>query len=628
LRESEARYRNLFENANDAIVTFTLGGIVTSVNRGLETMLGWGRKELLGQHYSKFVTLASVAQGQARTRAFLAGDYLPSIFEGEMVGKDGHIVPVEIRTRAMRDSTGKPIGFQGIYRDVTARKRTEEALRDSEHRYRIISEMISDYAYAVRIAPDATYTIEWFTPPFTQVTGFMLKRGPHSPETWKPFVHPDDLPIARARLQKLMAGQVDVREFRLVTKSGEVRWVSEYGRPIWDETQGRVSELYIAGRDITEHKRMEEALRESEARVRTVVSSAPIILFAVDREGVCTLVEGRGLEILSVKPAEVIGRSLFEVLHDWPQIGEHLRRALGGEEFIATVEIDLIVFETRYVPLCGHNGTVMGVIGVATDITERRAAELALHDAKEAAEAANRAKSEFLATMSHELRTPLSIILGYTSLLLEGTCGRLEDEQTKCLRQIDRSGHELLDLITSVLDLSRLEAGRLPLVTQQTQVPELLQEVRAETQPLQEHSRLAFVWDVEEALPQLVTDRGKLKVVLKNLIGNAVKFTREGGVTVAARAHQGGVEMIVRDTGVGIPQAEQGVIFEPFRQLECSATREHGGTGLGLHIVKRLLEVLGGVITVESEVGQGSTFRVWLPVSTLTAKEEGAGETP
>jgi signal transduction histidine kinase len=109
---------------------------------------------------------------------------------------------------------------------------------------------------------------------------------------------------------------------------------------------------------------------------------------------------------------------------------------------------------------------------------------------------------------------------------------------------------------------------------------------------------------------------------------DTVKFTIAGGVTVAARAHQGGVELSVRDTGVGIPQAEQGVIFEPFRQLECAATRAHGGTGLGLHIVKRLLEVLGGAITVESEVGRGSTFRVWLPVRTLAAKEEGAGETP
>ena len=130
---------------------------------------------------------------------------------------------------------------------------------------------------------------------------------------------------------------------------------------------------------------------------------------------------------------------------------------------------------------------------------------------------------------------------------------------------------------------------------------------------MQEQARLTFFWDVEPALPTLYTDPGKLKVVLKNLIGNAVKFTREGSVTVAARRHRDGVELSVADTGIGIPQAELGVIFEPFRQVESAARRQDGGTGLGLHIVKRLLEVLGGTVTVQSEMGRGSTFRVWVP---------------
>ncbi|HEV8717387.1 MAG TPA: PAS domain S-box protein [Candidatus Binatia bacterium] len=363
LRESEARYRNLFENANDAIVTFTLEGIVTSVNRGLEAMLGWAREELLGQHYRKFVPPDSVRQGEARTRRFLAGERPPSIFEAAMGCKDGRVVPVEVRTRAIRDSAGKPIGFQGIYRDLTVRKRAEGALQQ----------------------------------------------------------------------------------------------------------------------------------------------------------------------------------------------------------------------------------------------------------AKEAAEAANRAKSEFLATMSHELRTPLGVILGYTELLLEDTFGRLGEQQADSLRRIDRSARELHELIAAVLDLSRLEAGRLPLSLHATQVVALLQELQIETQSLQEQGRLQFLWNVEQPLPMLHTDAGKLKVVLKNLIGNAVKFTKEGSITVAARSWNGGVELRVSDTGMGIPQEALAVIFEPFRQLESSATRQYGGTGLGLHIVKRLLEMLGGTITVASEVGRGSTFRVWLP---------------
>ena len=249
--------------------------------------------------------------------------------------------------------------------------------------------------------------------------------------------------------------------------------------------------------------------------------------------------------------------------------------------------------------------------GLEREISGREQMEEALREAKEAAEAANRAKSEFLASMSHELRTPLGILLGYIDLLLEKTFGSLREEQVDTLRRIDRSARELFDLITAVLDLSRLEAGRLPVEVREVQVPELLEELKAETQEVRERASLEFVWQVEGELPPLQTDPGKVKVVVKNLIGNAVKFTKAGSITVAAHNHDGGVEISVTDTGVGISQEALELIFEPFHQVDNSG--QLGGTGLGLHIVKRLLELLGGTVTVESEVGRGSTFRVWVP---------------
>jgi signal transduction histidine kinase len=250
-------------------------------------------------------------------------------------------------------------------------------------------------------------------------------------------------------------------------------------------------------------------------------------------------------------------------------------------------------------------------------IEAKRAAE-ALLRAKEEAEAADRAKTEFLATMSHELRTPLNTIWGYTQLFLSEALGALTSDQLEVLRRVDKNAKELLDLISAVLDVSRLEAGRLPVDLREVRVAELLQEVEAETQEIREQTSVASVWKVQKGLPPLCTDPGKLKVVIKNLIGNAVKFTEKGSITVDVHSYSSGIEIDVIDTGVGISADELAVIFEPFRQLESAKTRRFGGTGLGLHIVKRLLELLGGRITVESEVGRGSTFHVRVPTSEAT----------
>jgi len=260
----------------------------------------------------------------------------------------------------------------------------------------------------------------------------------------------------------------------------------------------------------------------------------------------------------------------------------------------------------------GPDGKVMGFVGISRDITARKQAEEELLKAKEAAEAANRVKSEFLATMSHELRTPLSVILGYGSLLVEGMLGSLSEEQSHSLRRINNSARELLDLITAILDVSRLEAGRLPMEIKIVEVPTLLEEIKAETEAERERVDLIYTWTIQGDLPPLYTDRDKLKIVLKNLIRNAVKFTKEGSVTVEAQGLCGGIEVRVIDTGIGIPVEALELIFEPFRQVGTVSSGGRG-IGLGLHIVKRLLALLGGTIRVESKLGAGSTFRVWMP---------------
>ena len=246
-------------------------------------------------------------------------------------------------------------------------------------------------------------------------------------------------------------------------------------------------------------------------------------------------------------------------------------------------------------------------------LAERAQVERELQQAKEAAETANRAKSEFLATMSHELRTPLSVIMGYTDLLIEGSFGPLLEEQAEPLQRVDTNARELLDLISALLDMSGLESGRLPVEYSEVCVADLLQEIEAETQGMREQSGLEFVWHVADNLPALHTDYKKLKIVVKNLIGNAVKFTERGEVTIDARGDAGGGTITVTDTGIGIPPESLAEIFEPFHQVDNSSARRYGGTGLGLHIVKLLLDVLGGTVTVKSQLGHGSTFCVRVP---------------
>lgn len=230
---------------------------------------------------------------------------------------------------------------------------------------------------------------------------------------------------------------------------------------------------------------------------------------------------------------------------------------------------------------------------------------------------ASRLKSDFVATMSHELRTPLNAIVGYTSLLIDGAYGTLSDEQNQVMRRLDKSAGELLELINSTLDVSRLEAGRMPMDIRDVSVTHLLQEVDAETRALREKPGLDFVWDVPTRLPRLRTDPLKLKVILKNLIGNAVKFTERGSVRVGARrVDRGVVEFSVTDTGIGIDPGARKVIFEPFRQVDSSDSRRHGGVGLGLYVVRRLVDSLGGDLALESALGRGSTFRVSVPSRT------------
>ena len=250
--------------------------------------------------------------------------------------------------------------------------------------------------------------------------------------------------------------------------------------------------------------------------------------------------------------------------------------------------------------------------GATADIAQQN--ELLRRQAIEL-EQASMLKSQFLANMSHEFRTPLNAMLGYTSMLLQGVAGPIEGPVRRQLSRIESNGRHLLTIINEILDISRIEAGRMPLQIARVSVPELINEVRAELEPIILRSKLDVTVNVARELRPITTDRQKVKQILLNLLSNALKFTHEGSVTIIARRRKRdrSFELIVADTGIGIAPADQERIFEDFRQLDNSPTRAYGGTGLGLSICRRLAQMLDGSIALESEMGVGSRFTLTLP---------------
>jgi PAS domain S-box-containing protein len=230
-------------------------------------------------------------------------------------------------------------------------------------------------------------------------------------------------------------------------------------------------------------------------------------------------------------------------------------------------------------------------------------------------EKASRLKSEFLANMSHELRTPINVILGYTSLMRERIYGALTPQQDEALEKVYNTSQHLLDLINDILDLSKIEAGKMPLHIEPIDIGELLGELAETVQPMLRGKDVNYVPDIASDLPVVNTDRTKLKQVLLNLLSNAIKFTPSGTVAVRAHRSDGRVRIVIEDSGIGIKPEHLEAIFDDFRQIDQSHTREYGGTGLGLSITRKLLMLLGGVITVESTYGAGSKFVLDLPVA-------------
>ena len=371
-------------------------------------------------------------------------------------------------------------------------------------------------------------------------------------------------------------------------------------------------------------QRAEEALRESEKKYRHLVETSQDLIWKCDSEGRFTFLNKAWEKTHGYRIDEMLGRKFTDfqttevAARDMREFGRHMRgESITGFE---TWHVDKFGTEIALVfnaaPLLDQAGNIVGTQGTAYDVTERKKAEEELKEAKQAAEKANRAKSDFLANMSHEIRTPMTAILGYTELLLDPDAS--DAERDDYVRTIRRNGEALLGLINDILDLSKIEVGRMATERTACSPWHVLADVASLMAVRAKEKGLQLEIDYATPLPATIrTDPVRLRQILINLTGNAVKFTASGKVKITARLVRqpddvNRLVFAVSDTGIGMTPDEMTRLYKPFTQADASTTRRFGGTGLGLAISKRLAELLGGDIEVQSQPEEGSTFTVFI----------------
>jgi PAS domain S-box-containing protein len=577
-------------------------------------LLGWGWLEMLHPEDRE--------RTQQAWRAAVAGQSEYEI-EHRFRRFDGTYRWFKTRGVAIRDSEDKVYKWLGTCTDITTDKQLEEALRESEQRWRSLTEALPQLVWSAK--PDGA--CDYFSTQWTEHTGV--------PESellgwrWLETLHPDDRERTRQAWTAAVQGPgtYDV-EYRVRRADGAHRWFKTRGVPIRDG-EGKVFKWFGTCTDITDLRRTEEALRESEERFRGTFENAAVGIAHVDVNGRFLRVNEKLCDLLGYTREELLARKFQDVTFpdDLNTDLEQLAPLLRGE-------LPSFSRDKRYVRKDGSiawvavsvslqrdaAGRPLYTIAVIRDIAHRKRLEAEFRHAREAAEASNRAKDEFLANVSHEIRTPMNAILGMTELVLDTP---LADDQRQCLKTVKSAADNLLGIINDLLDFAKIEAGKLELDPAAFSLRAAVGDTLRALAVRAHKKGLELISQVQPDVPDaLVGDAGRLRQVLLNLVGNALKFTEAGEVDVGVSLAAGGLADVdakpaaaevvlrftVRDTGNGIPPDKQEAIFRAFEQEDTSTTRRYGGTGLGLTIAARLVALMGGQITVDSAPGRGSTF--------------------
>ncbi len=650
LTKSEEKFAKAFRSSpNPITITRLKDGSHLEVNEAFCQAIGYSVAEIIGR---TAIDLNIWASKEARTKLFLMLNEKEIVrnYEFDFRTKNGEMKTALLSAEIIEINGETSV--ISVSQDISDRKLAEEKLRA----------LATSLGAAQRLAHVGNWELDLSTnttiwsEELSRIFGLDSTQSPPTLAEFCQYIHPDDLEKWQTMMNAAMiTGESYTLEYRILrpestiaadncpseTNAGsDLRYIESRGEPVVND-QGEVTKIFTTLMDITSRKLAKIALVESEEKYRHLVETSQDIIWSCDAEGHITFVNQAVKQIYGYEPEEMIGCSFGDFLAsrekdaNW-EIQQHLltdNSVFQYESIVSGKDGKLIDINTKAIAHLDSEGNVIGTTGTASDITERKQAEIALRLAKEEADRANKSKSEFLSNMSHELRTPLNAILGFSQLLSRDP--GLGNDQHQYLGIITRSADHLLILINNILQMSKIEVGLVTINKSTFDLQRLLTNTEEMLRMQAQKKGLQLIFDCVPNLPKYVeTDESKLRQVLINIVGNALKFTSEGGVTlrikheILNREKQTNLLPLenccllfeVEDTGAGIVPEEMDSLFKPFVQTE-SGRKAQEGTGLGLPISKQFVHLMGGEMNVVSTVGEGSIFKFDIKVSLPDAVE-------
>lgn len=615
LRKSEEQFRKLFKQMTDGFainhVIFDNNNqpvkyIFSDVNRSFENMLSCTHDEIVGKpveyllpsFYEEWVELYN----EIATRGITAK------FEHYSIRLNKYFRVISYRTGNNKIATH--------FSDITAQKtqalQLENDKKNLQSQLQKLTIAINQSPVAI-IITNSENKITYVNHSFTKMSGYSFEEaeGKDSSKLLKCSKNnaTDQLKIRKI----LMEGKIWTGEIRSQRKNGTQFWDHTHIIPTLDE-QGNIESQVILKEDFTEQKHTEETLRLNEKQLTTILERSPAGMAFIDNQGYIVRGNKQLSTILGTRLHEIIGQNTFDRIKN-PRLLKTIKTAMDGKPAIFKGNYEVSENITRYIKAeinpISPGTSPTDVVAIIEDITDQKKYQDKLQKAKDDAEAANKAKSSFLANMSHEIRTPLNAVLGFAQLLRKNISDPL---LAGYAQSIITSGNTLLHLINDILDMSKIEAGMLAIQHEPINIKHILNDLKSifELQILRK--KLQYISQIDKQLPDyLLLDDLRIRQILINLINNAIKFTESGYVKIMANAKlktDSTIDLVITisDSGKGIEQDNIDKIFEAFNQHDNSITKEFGGSGLGLTISRRLANLLGGKLTVESELGVGSTF--------------------